>query len=90
MKEHADGMTQAEDLFGEWTPNKETLINQLMDYTHSDWTGGKVKYGRLLFAVKQLRKMLQEAADNGEPILDEDGSYMQFVPPYEIDYSAYE
>ena len=83
-------MTQAEDLFGEWSPNKETLINQLMGYAHTDWTKGNVTYGRLLFAVKQLRKMLQEAADNGEPILDADGSYMQFAPDHAIDYSAYE
>jgi len=82
-------MTQAEDLFGEWSPNKETLINQLLGYTHTDWTRGNVSYGELMFAVKQLRRQLQEAADAGNPVLDEDGSYMQFVPPYEIDYSAY-
>lgn len=74
---------------GEWTANKETLLNQIMGWTHSDWTGWRVPYGQMAFAAKQLRKMLQEAADAGTPILDADGSYMQLIPPYEVDYSAY-
>ena len=78
-----------EDYCGEWTANKETLLNQIMGWTHSDWTGWRVSYGQMAFATKQLRKMLQEAADSGSPILDSDGSYMQLVPPYEVDYSAY-
>lgn len=78
-----------EEYCGEWTANKETLLNQIMGWTHSDWTGWRVPYGQMAFAAKQLRKMLQEAADAGSPILDSDGSYMQLVPPYEVDYSAY-
>lgn len=85
----------AKAFFGTWTSEKYLLLNKIMDWTANDWryagyTGYKIAYGVLPFAAKVFRNYLQEAADSGEPILDEDGSYMQLPEPYSVDYSAYE
>lgn len=85
----------AEETLGLWSATKEQRINSLMGWTHTDWSNGggsssPVQYGRMSFAAKLLRKDLQDAADAGQPVLDEDGSYMQLAPGYEVDYSAYE
>ena len=75
--------------FGTWTVKKEKLLNELMGWTHRDWTNGKVTYGHLAYAAKKLRNYLQAAADAGEPILEADGSFMQLPAPYSVDYSKY-
>lgn len=85
----------AEYSLGVWSATKEQRVNSLMGWTHSDWnyagfSGYPVQYGRMSYAAKLLRKDLQAAADAGEPVLDEDGNYMQLAPGYEVDYSAYE
>ena len=81
------------DYFGEWSVIKETLLNQLMGWTHYDWqynTQTTVAYGRLGYAAKKFREYLQARADAGDPAREEDGSFMQLGSGYEIDYSAYE
>ncbi len=85
----------AEATLGAWSVTKEQRINSLMGWSHRDWEQGGtstsgVQYGRMSYAAKLLRKDLQAAADAGNPVLDEDGSYMQLAPGYEVDYSAYE
>ena len=40
------------------------------------------------YAVK-LRVYLQQMADAGTPVREDDGSFMQLGPGYEVDYSAY-
>ena len=61
-----------------------------MGWTHLDWVNFNVPYGTMAYAAKLFRKELQALADAGTPVIDEDGSYMQLMPPYEVDYSAYE
>lgn len=84
----------ADDSLGEWSASKEKKVNTLMGWTHASWekggmTGG-VMAGHITYAAKLLRQSLQEAADAGTPVVDDDGEYMQLAPGYEVDYSAYE
>ena len=72
--------------FGTWTVAKEKVVNSVMGYEHSDWDS-KVKYGTLPYIAKKTQKYLQEQANAGTPVRDEDGSYMQLVGSYRIDYS---
>lgn len=83
-------ITFGESFFGTWSASKEKLLNEIMGWTHMDWVYSRVPYGRMGFAAKELKKYLQELADAGTPVIDEDGSYMQLQPPYEVDYSAYQ
>lgn len=78
------------DYFGDWSVSKEKLINSLMGWTHQDWDNGTVQLGALGYAAQLTHNHLQEAADSGNPILDDDGSYMQLTGSYVVDYSAYE
>ena len=61
-----------------------------MGWTHQDWDNGTVQLGALGYAAQLTHNHLQEAADSGNPILDDDGSYMQLTGSYVVDYSAYE
>lgn len=81
-----------EDVFGTWTPKKYQVINDVMEWTHADWSASsdKVSYGRFDFAGKAVQKYLQEMADAGTPVKDSDGTYMQLTPKYAVDYSKYE
>ena len=63
-----------------------------MGWTGTDWsnagmTGQKIQYGRLEYFANYIRKYLQQKADEGEPLLDDDGSYMQLGANYLVDYS---
>lgn len=86
----------AEYSLGVWSVSKEVLVNELMGWTHTSWINGggsaenAVQYGHMAYAAKLLRKYLQEAADEGNPVIDDDGSYMQLGEDYAVDYSAYE
>lgn len=82
------------ETLGTWSVNKFRLVNSLFDVPIEDWNNGggdgsKVQYGYFATWAFKLRQYLQEAADNGNPVLDDDGSYMQLASGYEVDYSAY-
>lgn len=84
----------ADASLGTWSASKEKRVNALMGWTHANWERGGsdegVKAGHIPYAAKLLRQDLQEAADAGTPVIDDDGKYMQLAPGYEVDYSAYE
>lgn len=86
----------AEPSLGTWSVSKEVLVNELMGWTHTSWVNGgtsldnAVQYGHMAYAAKLLRKDLQEAADSGNPVVDDNGEYMQLGADYAVDYSAYE
>ena len=48
---------------------------------------GKVSKGRMPFYARELQSELQRRADEGDPVYDEDGSYMQLPDAYRVDYS---
>lgn len=79
-----------ESFFGTWSASKEKRLNELMGWSHLDWVNSDIAYGRMGYAAKMFCKQLQELADAGTPVIDDDGSYMQLMPPYEVDYSAYQ
>lgn len=85
----------AADYLGEWTISKFRLVNKLFDvpvsdWDHAGWDGSKVQYGYFVQWAFKLRQYLQDAADSGNPVMDEDtGTYMQLAPGYEVDYSAH-
>ncbi len=84
--------TFGEEFFGPWSPKKFQVLNEVMGWTVRDWNnaGNKVAYGRFDFAAKAVRRHLQEMADNGTPVTEPDGSFMQLAPKYAVDYSKYE
>lgn len=73
---------------GTWSVKKETLLNKLMGWEHYEFDS-KASYGIMPYLAKKLQKYLQEQADAGTPVVDEDGSYMQLVDPYLVNYSQY-
>lgn len=80
--------------FGDFTAKKFAMLNETMDWIASDWinagfSGFKIQYGKLDYATTMLRNKLIEAAESGNPILDEDGEPMQLADKYVIDYSEY-
>lgn len=80
--------------WGDWSVAKQRVMSKLFDLTAFDWSldGWSSGKGKLLparypyFAVK-LRNYLQEQADLGTPVREEDGSFMQLSSAYEVDYS---
>lgn len=83
-----------QEFFGDWTVNKFKYVNKICEIPASDWNNAgssysKVRYGRFKYYAIMVRNALQAAADAGTPVLDDDGSYMQLSPAYEVDYSAY-
>lgn len=78
------------EMFGSWSISKEKRVNAIMGWTHVDWENWNVPYGRMPFAAKQLQKQLQALADEGHPVIDDNGKYMQLASAYAVDYSAYE
>lgn len=78
------------DYFGTWSVSKEQLINSLMGWAHTDWDNGTVQLGALGYAAQLTHNYLQDAADSGNPVLDDDGKYMQLTGNYMVDYSVYE
>lgn len=86
---------KAKDYFGEWTPLKYRLVNQLCGFTMTTWsnadkTGNKLTTARLPIFAKTVRSYLQERADAKKPVPDSDGGYMQLAPDYAVDYSNYQ
>lgn len=81
--------------FGPWTPKKFVFVNETLGFSATDWryagmSGQKIVYGRLGFFGRTLQKALQDLADEGNPVFDEDGSYMQLGSINLVDYSSYE
>ncbi len=77
--------------FGEWNPTRFIYINDFLGFTLNDWVfvnsaTSKLSIGRMPFYARQLQEELQRRADSGNPVLDEDGSFMQLPEPYGVDY----
>lgn len=84
----------AEGTFGVWTVAKFRFINKICGLSVEDWDRGgasdsKVHSGRFPIFGYMVRNALQELADAGTPVLDDNGDYMQLSPLYEVDYSDY-
>jgi hypothetical protein len=83
------GDVAADQYFGKWNPVRYAYINGFFGFTTTDWTWatGKVSKGRMPFYARELQSELQRRADEGDPVYDEDGSYMQLPDAYRVDYS---
>ena len=81
------------EYFGNWSVSKFKYINRICEIPASDWERGgnsdsKVQLGRFVYYAYKVRNALQEAADAGNPVLDDDGSFMQLGSAYQVDYSG--
>ena len=79
--------------FGEWNPTKYSYINSFFGFTNDDWghfETGKVTAARMPFYARQLQKELLRRFNEGNPVLDDDGSYMQLGEDYQVDYPTQE
>lgn len=78
----------ADNYFGAWNSTRYVYINGLFGFTTNDWTWatGKISKGRMGFYARELQKELQRRADASDPVLDEDGSYMQLPDAYHVNY----
>lgn len=77
--------------FGTWNPVKYAVVNNVAGWTPSDWSnagmaGAKVAYGRFDYVARAVQSYLQQMADKGTPVKDEDGTNMQLPSPYSIIY----
>ena len=82
----------ANNYFGPWTATKFIYINATLGFELDDWTwingaGSKITSGRMPYYAIKLQKILQAAADEGNPVYDEDGKFMQLGDSYRVDYS---
>lgn len=79
--------------FGPFTVTKFKYFNKVLGLSTTDWlyyeTGEdtKIRYNTLTIYASKLRRILQEAADSGNPVYDEDGQFMQLGSNYQVDYS---
>lgn len=78
----------ASTFFGAWTATKYAYINSTLGFTTDDWewANNKISKARMPYYATTLRKDLQQKADAGEPMYDEDGSYMQLGDSYKVNY----
>lgn len=88
------GPLYVNNYFGEWTITRYLFINQFFGFVGDDWiyvngATSKLAAGRMDYYARQLQKELQRRADEGDPVKDEDGSYMQLPDAYRVDYSKY-
>lgn len=79
--------------FGTFTVNKYLALNEYMGWTAYDWsyagmTGQKIQAGKMDYFARYFKKYLEKRANEGNPLLDDDGSYMQLGPNYQVDYSG--
>lgn len=80
-----------DEFFGTWTPAKYATVNSVAGWLPSDWSnagmaGSKVAYGRFDYVARAVQAYLQEMADKGTPIKEEDGTNMQLPNPYSVVY----
>lgn len=80
--------------FGTWTVKKYKFVNEVLGWTNDDWQRGgysdsKVILGRFGVGAFTVRNALQKLANEGKPMLEADGSFMQLGSSYSVDYSAY-
>ena len=83
----------AEEYFGSWSVAKFRFVNKVCEIPVEDWqrgghSGSRVQAGRFPIYAYMVRNVLQELADAKTPELDDDGTYMQLGPNFEVDYSA--
>ncbi len=82
--------------FGKWSVKKFHMINAISGWTLKQWQDAPwydktVTTGKMPYIAALLRRQLQELADKGEPVEDEEnGGYMQLGDSYKVDYSKYE
>lgn len=81
---------------GAWSAKKQRLMSQLFNITEDDWdytkgwaNGTGVQMQSFIYYAIRLQVYLQEQADNGTPVREDDGSFMQLGPGHEVDYSKY-
>ena len=74
--------------FGQWTATKYVFINDFFGFSTDDWewSTGRISKGRMPFYARELQKELQKRADEGQPMLEDDGSYMQLGANYQVNY----
>lgn len=84
------------EAMGPWSISKQRLMTELFDLTAYDWSidgwrngNGKIQYKTFYYYAVKMRIYLQGKADEGNPVIDDDGSYMQLGEAYQVDYSAY-
>lgn len=85
----------AKSYFGDWSVKKIQFLNGIMGWTMQDWKdagmqGAKITRGKFNYAAILMRNELQALADKGEPLCEDDGTFMQLGSSYQIDYSHYE
>ena len=80
---------------GTWTVKKQRLMTEMFELSAYDWSidgwrngDGKVQSERFRYFAIKMHKYLQDLANAGTPVLEEDGSFMQLGPGYEVDYSS--
>ena len=85
-----------ESYFGKWSVKKFHMINAISGWTLKQWQDAiwgdqPVTLGKMPYIATLLRRQLQEFADKGEPVMDEENAeYMQLGNSYKVDYSRYE
>ena len=64
------------------------FINDFFGFSTDDWewSTGRISKGRMPFYARELQKELQKRADEGQPMLEDDGSYMQLGANYQVNY----
>ena len=82
------GEVNAGTYFGQWTATKYVFINDFFGFSTDDWewSTGRISKGRMPFYARELQKELQKRADEGQPMLEDDGSYMQLGANYQVNY----
>lgn len=81
---------------GKWSISKQRLMTKMFELSAYDWSiagwqngDGKVLMQRFVYFAVKMRIYLQEQADAGTPVIDDDGSYMQLGDAYLVDYSKF-
>lgn len=85
----------AQRFLGNFSVKKINFLDEIMGWTIQDWQkagqeGALITYGKFNYAATLMRNKLQALADDGKPVYDEDGSFMQLGSGYKVDYSRYQ
>lgn len=89
-------MMFGEESVGEWSITKQRLMTKMFELSAYDWSiegwqygDGKIQSKTFDFFAVKMRIYLQNMANAGTPVMDDDGKYMQLGDYYHVDYSAY-